>query len=339
VSTAKHPRWRVVENVVAAIQQVIGHDAGWTVTQNAAVAQRDSSRRRQVDVYLECPSGPEAFRVAIDVKSSGRALDLEEIEQLCAKAGKLQVDRYVIVSVKGYTEAAEEHMRLQGITGMTLQTMDIAAVTKIPQIIHVFAVVLGVVLVYKFPGAIGGLVRLGNCASQGGLMGVSIDFSEHDVAVLMFDGTRQSLSYMLQHHAHGEMQRVLLGDAEGSGLVTNVIKPHDDAATAVFEHAMFTEQGSPFRLTDETNRWEALNVDGKVYPPPLAMAGRFRVEVDDEVETHRFSTHDGSEIVSSITECVDGVQRQFVVMRVAGTNDGCRLAVAAVDAVPKRRKI
>lgn len=113
-------RWRVVESVVAAIERCRGGAAGWDVTQNAMVSERVSKKRRQVDVFIRCPSGDRLFRVGIDVKDESAPLDIEDVEQLCAKGRKLDLDRYVIVSTSGFTSSARDEA---GRCGVQLQTM------------------------------------------------------------------------------------------------------------------------------------------------------------------------------------------------------------------------
>lgn len=109
------PRWALIENAVAAIQRALALAGEWTVTQNAMVLERVSSRRRQVDVFLECPSGATVFRVGIDVKDESAPLDIETVEQLCAKGKKLAIDRYVIVSTSGFTAPARVEAQRQGV--------------------------------------------------------------------------------------------------------------------------------------------------------------------------------------------------------------------------------
>jgi hypothetical protein len=111
----------VVENAVAAIQSAHGRSGEWTVTQNAMVLERVSRRRRQVDVFLECPSGPAVFRVAIDVKDENRAVGIELMEQLCAKGAKLDVDRYVVVSTSGFAGPARREAEQQGVETATIE--------------------------------------------------------------------------------------------------------------------------------------------------------------------------------------------------------------------------
>jgi hypothetical protein len=124
------PKWQVVENVVAALERAQGKASGWHVYQNARVMQRNSSKRRQVDVCVICPSKPREFRVAIDVKDERRPLDIELVEQLCVKGSKLAVDRYVIVSTSGYSAEAFAEAQKNGVVALTLTEGDLSGVFR-----------------------------------------------------------------------------------------------------------------------------------------------------------------------------------------------------------------
>lgn len=53
------------------------------------------------------------------------------MEQLCSKAEKLQLDRYVIVSTSGFTQAGLGEAAAKGITAMTLDALDFSSVFKL----------------------------------------------------------------------------------------------------------------------------------------------------------------------------------------------------------------
>ena len=127
------PRWRVVENVIAAIERVDGHAGRWNVSQNVMVAQKHSQRRRQVDVLAVCPSGTRTFKVGIDVKDVRAPLDIEDMEQLCAKGRALVLDRYVVISTSGFTEAALEEAERHRVEAVTLRSREFAKVFALTQ--------------------------------------------------------------------------------------------------------------------------------------------------------------------------------------------------------------
>jgi hypothetical protein len=118
------------------------------------VRQRVSRRRRQIDVFLECTSGPTVFTVGIDVKDKKRPLGIEQVEQLCAKGRKLEIDRYVIISTSGFAEPASEEARREGVlTGSVERISD----SKYFKLTHVTAPVITVQkLDMAFPDGVDG---------------------------------------------------------------------------------------------------------------------------------------------------------------------------------------
>jgi hypothetical protein len=88
------------------------------------VPRRDGTKkRRQVDVFVQCPSGPRTFAIGIDVKDTKSPLDIEDMEQLWAKASTLTVDRYVVVSTGGFTSQAREEAERHGVVAMHIQAL------------------------------------------------------------------------------------------------------------------------------------------------------------------------------------------------------------------------
>lgn len=123
-------RWRVVENVVAAIQRALVAGEGWQVTQNAYVKKRGSRRRRQVDVLIEDTRG--GSRIGIDIKAGRRPLDIEVVEQLCYKLRKLELDRSVIISTSGFTKTAEEEANEEGVLAVRLEELSVSDILQVP---------------------------------------------------------------------------------------------------------------------------------------------------------------------------------------------------------------
>jgi Restriction endonuclease len=106
----------------------LGRGSNWQITPNAMVARRDSARRRQVDVFASCPSGPATFRVGIDVKDERAPVDIETMEQLCAKGLGLELDRYVVMSTSGFTKAALDEAKSKGVQAARLRKNDLKSV-------------------------------------------------------------------------------------------------------------------------------------------------------------------------------------------------------------------
>jgi hypothetical protein len=116
------PTWQVIENTVAAIWTVSGAEGKWRVRRNARIESRTGGSRRQVDVFVECPTGNMTFRVGIDVKNEAKPLDIVAVEQLCTKGRGLKLDRYVIVSTSGFYKPALEEAKRRGVHAVRLTT-------------------------------------------------------------------------------------------------------------------------------------------------------------------------------------------------------------------------
>lgn len=114
------PKWKVVENVVAAIERSLAAVPGTRVIPNASVSERISGVPRQVDVCVEIPTGPRVLRIGVEVRDKSTPLDLPEVEQLIAKLKKLELDYGCIVSRAGFTTAAKEDAVRNGIELRTI---------------------------------------------------------------------------------------------------------------------------------------------------------------------------------------------------------------------------
>ncbi len=114
------PKWKLAENVVAAIERSLNAVQGARVISNTSIPERISGVARQVDVYVEIPTGPRNLRVGVEVRDKTSPLDLPEIEQLIAKLNKLDVDYGCVVSRSGFTENAREEALRGGVELRTL---------------------------------------------------------------------------------------------------------------------------------------------------------------------------------------------------------------------------
>jgi restriction endonuclease len=113
-------KWKVVENVVAAFERSLIAIVGTKVIPNSSVPERVSGTRRQVDVYIEIPTGNRILRIGVEVRNECVPLDLVQVEQLVAKLGKLDIDRGCIVSTSGFTASGKEEA---GRNGVELRTV------------------------------------------------------------------------------------------------------------------------------------------------------------------------------------------------------------------------
>ncbi len=118
------PKWKIMENVVAAIERSLNIVPGTKVIPNASVPERISGVPRQLDVYLEIPTGPRTLRVGVEVKDEAAPANLPEIEQLITKLKKLDLDFGCIVSRAGFTEMASDEAKRQGIELRTLAQIE-----------------------------------------------------------------------------------------------------------------------------------------------------------------------------------------------------------------------
>lgn len=118
------PKWKIVENVVTAIERSLNNVPGTKVIPNASVLERISSVPRQVDVYLEIPTGPRTLRIGVEVRDEAAPADLPEIEQLITKLKKLDLDYGCVVSRAGFTGTAIDEAKRQGIELRTVAQVE-----------------------------------------------------------------------------------------------------------------------------------------------------------------------------------------------------------------------
>lgn len=118
------PKWKVVENVVTAIERSLNTVEGAKVIPNASIRERVSNIARQVDAYVEIPTGPRVLRVGVEVRDESVAVDLPEIEQLITKLKKLDVDYGCVVSRAGFTSTAQAEADRNGIETRTIAQVE-----------------------------------------------------------------------------------------------------------------------------------------------------------------------------------------------------------------------
>jgi len=109
---------------VASIERSLNSVPGTKVTGNASVPERVTGQPRQVDVFVEIPTGRRLLRVGIEVRDKSAPLDLPEVEQLVAKLSKLDLDYGCIVASSGFTASAEREAARNGIEVRTLQEIE-----------------------------------------------------------------------------------------------------------------------------------------------------------------------------------------------------------------------
>lgn len=124
MKNSKVPKWKITENVVAAIERSVNSIQGAKVIPNASIPERISRVQRQVDVYVEIPTESQALRFGIEVRDESVPVDLPEIEGLIAKLKKLDIDRGCIISRKGFTTTAKGDAERNGIELRTVSEIE-----------------------------------------------------------------------------------------------------------------------------------------------------------------------------------------------------------------------
>ena len=74
VRNSSAPNWKIVENVVTAIEHSLNSVTETKVVPNASVLERVSGVARQIDVYVEIPTGPRILRIGIEVRDKSTPL-------------------------------------------------------------------------------------------------------------------------------------------------------------------------------------------------------------------------------------------------------------------------
>lgn len=111
------PHWQLVENVVAAVESFSnGALPDLRITPKAMVPTRHHPEvRRELDVLVTFRAGSRTIRIGVDVKAEKVPVDLPLLEGLWAKAEALDIDRYVVVSLSGFTESAQRVYAAKGV--------------------------------------------------------------------------------------------------------------------------------------------------------------------------------------------------------------------------------
>ena len=111
------------QKLVALIQQALAPvDA--KVTESAMATARGLDGFREVDVLVEAPLGPYQMKIAVEAKDHKRKLNVVDIETIAGKyrgAGRIVVDKVVLVARQGFSRSAFAKAELQGIELLTLK--------------------------------------------------------------------------------------------------------------------------------------------------------------------------------------------------------------------------
>ena len=113
-------------HLFALIQRAIAPH-GAKITESALVKAPGFGGLREIDVLLESQVGPFTMKVAFEANDHGRKLDVTDVETIIGKyksIGGLTVDRVVLVSRHGFSNAATQKAGQNGIRLLTLRSPD-----------------------------------------------------------------------------------------------------------------------------------------------------------------------------------------------------------------------
>lgn len=100
--------WRDYENYI--YEEICFKLPGATVTKNAKVAGKTSKIVREVDVCVVEKFGTDKIISAIDCKYYNKKVSIKTVESAIGMAEDIGCDRFIIVTNKGYTDAAYERV-------------------------------------------------------------------------------------------------------------------------------------------------------------------------------------------------------------------------------------
>ena len=125
--------WQVIENVVAAIENARNRHPGMKVTQRAQLPRIPKpSEYRDVDVLVELPIGGRRITIAIEVKAKSRPVSIEQMGTLVDLRRDIAVDRFCVVSLKGFTKGARSKAEEANIEITTLSQIKSGGIFAYP---------------------------------------------------------------------------------------------------------------------------------------------------------------------------------------------------------------
>lgn len=96
---------------------------GATVQESAMVPMAGLSQPREIDILIEGMFGPFRMKVAVEAKDEKRPMDVMELDSYAAKyrgEGRIQVDKFVLVTRRGFTKTAKQKAALLDVELLTL---------------------------------------------------------------------------------------------------------------------------------------------------------------------------------------------------------------------------
>ena len=117
------PRTNDFQQLVALIEQSLA-PKGAKITQSAEVAVKGLSTLREVDVLIDGEYGEYKLKIAIEAKDEGRKISVPTFESYLAKYRgecRVMVDKFVIVSRRGFTKGVIEKAAATDVELLTLE--------------------------------------------------------------------------------------------------------------------------------------------------------------------------------------------------------------------------
>lgn len=97
--------------------------AGDTIEDSAMVKVQGLETEREIDILHTTSDGLSKIKIAVEAKDEARPIDLPTFDSLYAKykgEGRVQVDKFIVVSRNGFTGGVHEKAKLLDVTLMTL---------------------------------------------------------------------------------------------------------------------------------------------------------------------------------------------------------------------------
>jgi hypothetical protein len=91
------------------------------VTESAMLQERDDGPKREVDVLIEHRAAGTSLQIAVECRARKDKDDIEWIDGLIGKFKDLKVNKTIAVSQSGFTAAAQQKAKDNGIDALALE--------------------------------------------------------------------------------------------------------------------------------------------------------------------------------------------------------------------------
>lgn len=110
---------KIFENLVHAISECLHEKA--EVTLDDRLPDKDTGRKRQVDISIRLKDGPTEFLAIVEARNRSRPVGIDYVEQVKTKREAVGADKAIIVSNKGFYKSALEKAKKYGIGAYSLK--------------------------------------------------------------------------------------------------------------------------------------------------------------------------------------------------------------------------